>query len=154
SPILYQPPLPPGTPRRRMTVQDHRLDRALDRRILIDAAPALDRGEAVQLAYDIRNEHRSVGAMLAGEVVRRYGGAGLPDAAIGVPLRGPAGQSFGAFLPPGVTLRLSGDANDYVGKGLSGGRLVIRPDERAPFVAGAGAGPSGAEEQIIAGNTI
>src|SRR5205807_6126026 len=93
----------------------------------------------------VRNEHRSVGAMLGGEVTRRFGGKGLPDDTIEVHLRGTAGQSFGAFVPTGVTLRLSGDANDYVGKGLSGGRLVIRPDEAAPFPA---------EAQIIAGNTI
>jgi glutamate synthase (NADPH/NADH) large chain len=83
--------------------------------------------------------------MLGGEVTRRFGGKGLPDDTIEVDLRGTAGQSFGAFVPNGVTLRLAGDANDYVGKGLSGGRLVIRPDGRAPFVA---------EDQIIAGNTI
>ena len=96
------------------------------------------------------NEHRSIGAMLGGEVVRRCGGSGLPDGTIEVTLRGTAGQSFGAFVPRGVTLRLFGDANDYVGKGLSGGRLVIRPDEMSPFATGSGA----AEDQIIAGNTI
>jgi glutamate synthase (NADPH/NADH) large chain len=93
----------------------------------------------------VRNEHRSVGAMLGGEVTRRFGGKGLPESTIEVELHGTAGQSFGAFVPSGVTLRLHGDANDYVGKGLSGGRLVIRPDAAAPFRA---------EEQIIAGNTI
>src|SRR4029453_9821127 len=87
----------------------------------------------------------TVGAMLGGEVARRYGGDGLPDGTIEIVLRGTAGQSFGAFVPRGVTMRLFGDANDYVGKGLSGGRLIIRPDEAAPFAA---------EEQIIAGNTV
>ena len=93
----------------------------------------------------MRNEHRSVGAMLGGEVARRYGGNGLPENTIEFILRGTGGQSFGAFLPRGVTLRLIGDANDYVAKGLSGGRVIVRPDEQAPFVA---------EENIIAGNTI
>jgi glutamate synthase (NADPH/NADH) large chain len=91
--------------------------------------------------------------MLGGEVTRRFSAKGLPDDTIEVHLRGTAGQSFGAFVPRGVTLRLFGDANDYVGKGLSGGRLVIRPDEGAPFVIGT-AGAGGAEDQIIAGNTI
>jgi glutamate synthase (NADPH) large chain len=111
----------------------------------------------------VRNEHRSVGAMLGGEVSRRFGGAGLPADTIDVTLHGTAGQSFGAFVPSGVTLRLFGDANDYIGKGLSGGRLVVRPDPAAPFVdaesslGGAEAARSvlgGAEEQIIGGNTI
>jgi glutamate synthase (NADPH/NADH) large chain len=93
----------------------------------------------------VRNEHRSVGAMLGGEVVRRHGGEGLPENTIDVSLTGSAGQSFGAFVPRGVTLRLYGDANDYVGKGLSGGRLIVRPDLTAGFTA---------EDQIIAGNTI
>jgi glutamate synthase (NADPH/NADH) large chain len=90
--------------------------------------------------------------MLGGEVTRRFGGKGLPDDTIEIALHGTAGQSFGAFLPGGVTLRLVGDANDYVGKGLSGGRLVVRPHPEAPFVVGSAAG--GAEDQIIAGNTI
>ena len=103
----------------------------------------------------VRNEHRSVGAMLGGEVTRRFGGAGLPDDTIEFVLHGTAGQSFGAFLPRGVTLRLHGDANDYVGKGLSGGRLVVRPDAAAPFARpGRRAGRRRAEDQIIAGNTI
>jgi glutamate synthase (NADPH/NADH) large chain len=99
----------------------------------------------VRVVFPVRNENRTVGAMLGGEAVRRYGGTGLPDDTIEITLRGTAGQSFGAFVPRGVTLRLIGDGNDYVGKGLSGGRLVIRPDEAAPFKA---------EEQIIAGNTV
>ena len=93
----------------------------------------------------VRNDHRSVGAMLGGEVTRRYGGNGLPDDTIAFTLRGTGGQSFGAFLPRGVTLRLIGDTNDYVAKGLSGGRVIVRPAEDAPFVA---------EDNIIAGNTI
>jgi len=94
---------------------------------------------------EVRNDNRSVGAMLGGEVTRRYGGTGLPEDTISFTLRGTGGQSFGAFLPRGVTLRLIGDTNDYVAKGLSGGRVIVRPDENAPFVA---------EDNIIAGNTI
>jgi glutamate synthase (NADPH/NADH) large chain len=145
APMLHVPQLPEGAARRRIRDQDHGLDRALDNELITIAAPALERREPVRAAVAVRNEHRSVGAMLGGEVARRYGGAGLPDDTVDVTLRGTAGQSFGAFLPRGVTLRLFGDANDYVGKGLSGGRIVVRPDRDAPFVA---------EEQIIAGNTI
>jgi glutamate synthase (NADPH/NADH) large chain len=145
SPVLHLPSLPEGAVRHRSTVQDHRLHRALDRQLIELAAPALERGEPVRIDTTIRNEHRTVGAMLGGEVVRRVGSAGLPEGTIDVVLRGTAGQSFGAFLPHGVTLRLVGDANDYVAKGLSGGRVVVAPDPGAPFVA---------EEQIVAGNTI
>ncbi|HEY2672507.1 MAG TPA: glutamate synthase large subunit [Rugosimonospora sp.] len=145
SPVLHVPDLSDDAPLRRMTNQDHGLDKALDNQIVAGAAPALSDGTPTRIEIDVRNEHRSVGAMLGGEVTRRFGGKGLPDDTIEVHLRGTAGQSFGAFVPNGVTLRLNGDANDYVGKGLSGGRLVIRPDETAPFVA---------EDQIIAGNTI
>jgi glutamate synthase (NADPH/NADH) large chain len=145
SPVLYVPQEGRGGPRRRVRAQDHRLDRALDNVLIEAAQPALQHGERVALDVAIHNGNRSVGAMLGGEVARRYRGQGLPDDTITVTLRGSAGQSFGAFVPRGVTLRLLGDANDYVGKGLSGGRLVIRPDESAPFDA---------ESQIIAGNTI
>ncbi|MGN9907138.1 glutamate synthase large subunit [Phytohabitans sp. LJ34] len=144
-PVLHVPELPEGAARRRVREQDHGLDRALDNELIALAGPALERREPVRAVVAVRNEHRSVGAMLGGEVARRYGGAGLPDDTVDVTLHGTAGQSFGAFLPRGVTLRLFGDANDYVGKGLSGGRLVVRPFSTAPFVA---------EEQIIAGNTI
>jgi glutamate synthase (NADPH/NADH) large chain len=145
APLLHLPSLPAGTVRRRVTRQDHRLHRALDNELIARARPALESGVPVRIETTVRNEHRTVGAMLGGEVVRRTEGAGLPDGTIEVLLRGTAGQSFGAFLPRGVTLRLAGDANDYVAKGLSGGRVVIAPDSNAPFVA---------EEQIIAGNTI
>ncbi len=148
SPVLHIPAS--GGARVRTRAQDHRLDRALDNELIARAAPALERGAAVAFEVVVRNVNRSVGAMLGGEVVRRHGGAGLPDGTIDVTLRGTAGQSFGAFVPGGVTLRLHGDANDYVGKGLSGGRLVLRPDEAAPFVRDDGAD----EAQIIAGNTI
>jgi glutamate synthase (NADPH/NADH) large chain len=152
TPVLYLPERAIDIPRGRTRTQDHRLERALDNQLIAHAEPALEHGTAVAFELPIRNENRSVGAMLGGEVVRRCGGEGLPDETIAVTLRGTAGQSFGAFVPAGVSLRLYGDANDYVGKGLSGGRLVVRPDEAAPFAHDRGDG--GAEEQIIAGNTI
>jgi glutamate synthase (NADPH/NADH) large chain len=145
TPVLAVPDVPDDAARRRARDQDHGLHLALDNELIELAAPALTARTPVRAGLAVRNEHRSVGAMLGGEVTRRFGGAGLPADTIEFTLTGTAGQSFGAFLPAGVTLRLFGDANDYVGKGLSGGRLVVRPDERAPFVA---------EEQIIAGNTI
>jgi glutamate synthase (NADPH) large chain len=144
SPVLHVP-TGADTPRRRLRDQDHGLDRSLDNALIAAAAPALTEGTPVAISRVVRNEHRSVGAMLSGEVTRRCGGKGLPDDTIEVTLRGSAGQSFGAFAVRGITLRLHGDANDYVGKGLSGGRLVLRPDDAARFAA---------EEQIIAGNTI
>src|SRR6266545_2112678 len=154
SPVLHVPDLPDDAPLHRVTVQDHGLDRALDNELIAAAAPALADSTPTRIEMAVRNEHRSVGAMLGGEVTRRFGGKGLPEDTIEVHLRGTAGQSFGAFVPNGITLRLFGDANDYVGKGLSGGRLVIRPDERAPFIVGGADGVGGAEDQIIAGNTI
>jgi glutamate synthase (NADPH/NADH) large chain len=143
--LLHVPEIDDAAARRQTTKQDHRLEHALDNQLIAAVGPALDAREPVRVAYPVRNENRTVGAMLGGEVVRRFGGAGLPDDTIEIELSGTAGQSFGAFLPRGVTLRLYGDANDYVGKGLSGGRLIVRPDERAPFAA---------EGQIIAGNTV
>jgi glutamate synthase (NADPH) large chain len=125
--------------------QDHGLDRALDNELIRIARPALEDGEPVRAQLDVRNVNRTVGTMLGHEVTKRYAADGLPPDTIDLTLIGSAGQSFGAFLPRGVTLRLEGDANDYVGKGLSGGRLVIRPDRAATFAA---------HEQIIAGNVI
>jgi glutamate synthase (NADPH/NADH) large chain len=147
SPILAAPDPDDDEPRRCVKTQDHGLDRALDRELIEVCRPALEEGRTVRLDYPIRNVNRTVGTMLGAEISRRYGAAGLPDATIEIAFTGSAGQSFGAFLPPGVTLRLEGDANDYVGKGLSGGRLVVRPSTEGPasFVA---------EEQIIAGNVI
>lgn len=130
---------------RNTKTQDHGLDKALDNELIAIAAPALQAGEPVRAQVAIRNVNRTVGTMLGHEVTKRYRGDGLPDGTIDITLTGSAGQSFGAFLPRGVTLRLEGDANDYVGKGLSGGRLVVRPDRSATFEAA---------EQIIAGNTI
>jgi glutamate synthase (NADPH/NADH) large chain len=130
---------------RNTKTQDHGLDKALDNELIAIAAPALESGEPVRAQVAVRNVNRTVGTMLGHEVTKRYRGDGLPDGTIDITLTGSAGQSFGAFVPRGVTLRLEGDANDYVGKGLSGGRLVVRPDRAATFEAG---------EQIIAGNTI
>ncbi|MFD0593511.1 glutamate synthase large subunit [Catellatospora coxensis] len=145
SPVLTVPSSPYGDAPRKVRDQDHGLEHSLDNTLLRHAEPALLNGARVRFDVPVRNEHRSVGAMLGGEVVRRAGGAGLPDGTIDVTLHGTAGQSFGAFVPRGVTLRLLGDANDYAGKGLSGGRLIVRPDARSQFAA---------EEHIIAGNTL
>ena len=134
-----------GQALRRTRSQDHGLDKALDNELIRIAAPALESGEPVRAQVAVRNVNRTVGTMLGHEVTKRYAGEGLPDDTIDLTLIGSAGQSFGAFLPRGITLRLEGDANDYVGKGLSGGRIVIRPDRAATFVA---------QEQIIAGNVI
>ncbi|TIC88597.1 glutamate synthase large subunit [Nocardioides sp. GY 10113] len=126
--------------------QDHGLEKSLDVTQLVPlAAPALESGEPVRAQLEVKNVHRTVGTILGHEVTKRYGGAGLPDGTIDLTFLGSAGQSFGAFLPPGITLRLEGDANDYVGKGLSGGRIAIRPDRSATFQA---------NQHIIAGNTI
>jgi glutamate synthase (NADPH) large chain len=145
SPILHLPDLPAGAARHHTTAQDHGLDKALDNELIALAADALDRGEPVRASLPIRNVHRTVGTTLGHEVTRRYHGEGLPDDTIDLTFTGSAGQSFGAFLPRGITLRLEGDANDYVAKGLSGGRIVVRPDRAAGFAAA---------EQIIAGNVI
>jgi len=145
SPVLYAPPLPEGTATRCVTTQDHGLDKALDQTLIQLAEGALEEGRPVRLELPIRNVNRTVGTMLGYEVTRRWGGEGLPDNTIDICFEGSAGQSFGAFLPRGITLRLSGDANDYLGKGLSGGRLIVRPPAQAPFAA---------EEQVIAGNVI
>ncbi|MEU1756051.1 glutamate synthase large subunit [Micromonospora matsumotoense] len=152
--VLHTPELPEGAARRGVRAQDHGLELALDNELIALAQPALRDGSPVRVEVAVRNEHRSVGAMLGGEVTRRHGGAGLPDDTVEFVLRGTAGQSFGAFLPRGVTLRLHGDANDYVGKGLSGGRIVVRPDAAAPFVDPEATAGQRAEDQIIAGNTI
>jgi glutamate synthase (NADPH/NADH) large chain len=148
TPVLHQPDRSafPDLDLRCTKEQQHGLERSLDVTELVPlAGPALERGEPVRAQVAIRNVNRTVGTILGHEVTKRYGGAGLPDGTIDLTFLGSAGQSFGAFLPPGITLRLEGDANDYVGKGLSGGRVVVRPDREAPFRA---------DEQIIAGNVI
>ncbi|MGZ5371486.1 glutamate synthase large subunit [Aeromicrobium sp.] len=145
SPILYVPELPEGTPLLNTTGQDHGLDRALDNELIALSADALEHGEPVRAQVEIRNVNRTVGTMLGHQVTKRYRGEGLPENTIDITFTGAAGQSFGAFIPPGVTLRLEGDGNDYVGKGLSGGRIIVRPPRDSTFTA---------EAQIIAGNVI
>ena len=145
APILHVPAIDESMPRRQTTLQDHGLDRALDRQLIELCEPALERMEPVRAQLPIRNVNRTVGTMLGSEVTRLHGGAGLPDETIDLTFTGSAGQSFGAFLPAGITLRLEGDGNDYVGKGLSGGRLVLRPHRDAVLVA---------HDNIIAGNVI
>ncbi|MCW2666081.1 MAG: glutamate synthase large subunit, partial [Frankiales bacterium] len=145
APVLHVPDLAPGASLTCSTVQDHGLDAALDNELIRLAEEALADGTPVRLQLPVRNVNRTVGTMLGAEVTRRYGGAGLPEGTIDITFTGSAGQSFGAFLPRGVTLRLEGDGNDYVGKGLSGGRIVVRPDRSARFKA---------EDNVIAGNTL
>jgi glutamate synthase domain-containing protein 2/glutamate synthase domain-containing protein 3 len=127
--------------------QDHGLDKALDQQLIVMSREALDSGTPVRFATTIANTNRTVGTMLGHELTKAYGGQGLPDGTIDITFDGSAGNSFGAFVPKGITLRVYGDANDYVGKGLSGGRIVVRPSDNAPaaYVA---------EENIIAGNVI
>ncbi len=144
-PVLHRVALPEGTPLRRTTVQDHGLDRALDHQLIAAAHPALTERTPVTGEFTIRNVNRTVGTMLGHQVTTHGGPDGLPEGTIDFTLRGSAGQSFGAFLPRGVTLRLVGDANDYVGKGLSGGRIVVHPPDGARYDAA---------EQVIAGNVI
>ncbi|HEY2287529.1 MAG TPA: glutamate synthase large subunit, partial [Streptosporangiaceae bacterium] len=145
SPVLHVPDVGPGDDRHCTTRQDHGLEKALDNTLILLAEGALEQGTPVRLELPVRNVNRTVGTMLGSEVTRRWGGGGLPDNTIDVALAGSAGQSFGAFLPRGVTLRLSGDANDYLGKGLSGGRIIAAPDPQAGFPA---------EQHVIAGNVI
>jgi glutamate synthase domain-containing protein 2/glutamate synthase domain-containing protein 3 len=145
SAILYAPPMPGRVARHCIHAQDHGLQQALDHEIIRFAQPALETRTPVEISLPIRNVHRTVGTMLSGEIARRYASEGLPDNTIRVHLTGSAGQSFGAFLAPGVTLTLEGDANDYTGKGLSGGRLVVYPPKKAGFAA---------EENILIGNVV
>ena len=133
SAIFYSPPVPERVGRRATAAQDHGLDQALDRELIPRLREALDHRTPVEVALPIRNVNRAVGAMLSGEIARRFGSEGLPDDTIRLHLTGSAGQSFGAFLARGVTLTLEGDANDYVGKGLSGGRLVVYPPKGSTF---------------------
>ena len=131
SPILESAAVEPGASLHQSVAQDHGLDKALDKELIALCGPALETGEPVRAQLAIRNVNRTVGTMLGAEVTRRHGGAGLPEGTIDLTFTGSAGQSFGAFLPAGITLRLEGDANDYVGKGLSGGRVIVRPDRAA-----------------------
>ena len=145
SPILHRPDLPEGASLFQTVEQDHGLEHALDQRLIASCASTLSDGSPVVIDLPIRNVNRTVGTMLGHEVTKRFGGEGLPDDTVVINLTGSAGQSLGAFVPRGITLRLSGDANDYTGKGLSGGRIVVRPPAGSSFVA---------EENIIAGNVL
>ena len=143
APLLVRPDV--DSPLYRTTFQDHGLAAALDNQLISLASAALENGEPVRIDLPVRNVNRTVGTMLGAEVTRRYGAEGLPAGTIDVTLHGSAGQSLGAFLPRGVAIRLYGDSNDYVGKGISGGRVIVRPDERAVFAS---------NENVIAGNVI
>jgi glutamate synthase (NADPH/NADH) large chain len=145
SKIIHKPDVGPDVAVRHTERQVHPVDDVLDRQLIALAHPALESGEPVSIEAEVRNVNRTVGAMLSGEVARRYGHEGLPDDTIGVKLKGTAGQSFGAWLAAGVTLTLEGEANDYVGKGLSGGKLIIRPPANSRAVP---------ERSIIVGNTV
>jgi glutamate synthase domain-containing protein 3 len=146
SPILYRPQGGPDIAIRNVEKQDHGLAASLDNRQLIKLAqPAIERGEKVVAELEIRNTNRTAGTTLSGEIAKKYGYEGLPDDTITFKFKGSAGQSFGCFLARGVTMLLEGDANDYVGKGLSGGRIAVFPPKNASFKA---------NENIIAGNTI
>ncbi|WP_026314035.1 glutamate synthase large subunit [Actinomadura flavalba] len=145
SPILHRPQVADGAALRQVTGQDHGLEKALDNTLIQLAEGAIAFGDKVTLDLPIRNVNRTVGTMLGHEVTRKWGGEGLPDDTIDIAFTGSAGNSFGAFVPRGITLRLTGDANDYVGKGLSGGRITLRPPADAAFEA---------EQQIIGGNVL
>ena len=143
SPLLIAPK--DNSPRRNLSKQDHGLVNALDNELIKLTADALNKATPVRLEMPVRNVNRTVGTMLGAEITRKYGGSGLPADTIDITFHGSAGQSFGAFVPSGLTLRLYGDSNDYVGKGLSGGRVIIRPDEKAKFLS---------SSNVIAGNVI
>jgi len=144
SPILYQPEVGPEVKRYYCERQNHGLEKALDNLLIAECKPALEHQRDITLDLEIRNSHRSVGAMLGGEISKRYGAAGLPDNTIRLNFKGSAGQSFGAFVPKGVSLTLEGDANDYVGKGLCGGKIVVKTPVGITFDP---------RQNIIVGNT-
>ncbi|PWB84170.1 MAG: glutamate synthase subunit alpha, partial [Methylocystaceae bacterium] len=143
---LFHKPAGEGGAIRHSAFQDHGLDKVLDNKLIGEARAAIDRGAKVSIETSIRNVDRSTGAMLSGEVARIYGHAGLPEDTIDIRATGTAGQSFGAFLARGVTLRLEGEANDYVGKGLSGGKVIVYPSRDAKQIV--------PENSIIVGNTV
>ncbi len=145
SSILHNPKVPSSVGRRCMVAQDHGLAEALDYRLIEKSQKALEKGESIRAELPIRNIHRAVGAMLSGEVAKKYGAKGLPDDTISIKFNGSAGQSFGAFLSHGITFSLEGDSNDYVGKGLSGGKIIVYPPRVSSFAA---------EENILIGNVV
>ena len=142
-PLLVRPDV--ESPLHSTIKQDHGLDAALDNTLIKLSEAALASGEAVRIDLPVRNVNRTVGTMLGAEITRKYGAEGLPEGTIDVTLHGSAGQSLGAFIPKGLTIRLYGDSNDYVGKGISGGRVIVRPDEKASFKS---------QDNVIAGNVI
>ena len=146
SKLLHKPDVPPGVGIFKSEMQDHHLDKVLDRSLIAKAEPALTNATPVFIEDRINNTQRTIGAMLSGEIARRYGHEGLPDETIHIRLEGTAGQSFGAWLAHGVTLELEGQANDYVAKGLSGGRIIIYPPAQATAIV--------PHESIIVGNTV
>ena len=133
SPILHKVEIDKNASLHQTTTQDHGLGKALDNKLIEICQPALLKGDLVRAQFEIRNVNRTVGTMLGSQITRKYGGQGLPEGTIELTFNGTAGQSFGAFIPQGLTLRLEGDTNDYLGKGLSGGKIVIRPDRKAKF---------------------
>ncbi|MDR3087228.1 MAG: glutamate synthase subunit alpha, partial [Azoarcus sp.] len=143
--IFYRPEAPSGVARLHRETQNHGLEKALDNELLQRAAPAIEHGEKVEIDLLVKNTHRTVGTMLSGAVAARYGREGLPEDSIHIRLTGTAGQSFGAFLARGITLELIGEGNDYVGKGLSGGRMIVRPQPEFRGVR---------HNNIIVGNTV
>ena len=143
--ILYKPQVESDVALYNCEQQEHGLDKALDNKLIELARPALEEGQPVRIETEIRNTNRTFGAMLSGEIARRFGHTGLPEDTISILVKGTAGQSFGSFVSAGVSIELQGEGNDYVGKGLSGGRLVIYPPKECPIVA---------EENIIVGNTV
>ncbi|MDR1443216.1 MAG: glutamate synthase large subunit [Bifidobacteriaceae bacterium] len=145
TPILTLPENSGHSPLRQVTAQDHGLETALDNQFIAEAQPALEEGRPVFIEHRVRNVNRTIGTMLGHEVTKRYGGSGLPPGTIDISLTGTGGQSFGAFLPRGIVLRLTGDSNDYLGKGLSGGKITVRPAPDAGFEPSA---------TVIAGNVI
>jgi len=143
--ILFKPQAPSSVAVRCVQPQDYGLDKALDLKLIELSRPALERREHVKISAEIKNTNRAVGAMLSGEISKRYGEKGLPEDTIEIFLKGSAGQSFGAFGAPGLSFTLEGDANDYLGKGLSGARIVVGPPKASTFKP---------EENIIVGNTV
>ena len=143
--LIYKPTAADGVATYNCETQDHELDKALDQKLIAAAKPAIDNGEAVVINTEVRNVNRTVGTMLSGQLAKKYGHAGLPEDTVAIKASGVGGQSFGAFLTRGVSIELEGVANDYVGKGLSGGRIAIFPPKNSPYAP---------KENMIIGNTV
>jgi glutamate synthase (NADPH/NADH) large chain len=143
--LIFKPTAADGVATYNCETQDHELDKALDQKLIAAAQPAIDNGEAVVINTEVRNVNRTVGAMLSGQLAKKYGHAGLPEDTVAIKASGVGGQSFGAFLTRGVSIELEGVANDYVGKGLSGGRIAIFPPKKSPYAP---------KENMIIGNTV